>query len=247
MSDSPSYRTAVFGATSAIAGETLRALLADRPAEILLIGRNADRLETVAADLRARGAVCEVHATDLLNPDAGWESLLAGKEWDLFLIAHGSLPDQDATLADPHATGREIDINLISPVRIAAACARILDKQQKGTLAVFGSVAGDRGRQSNYLYGATKAALETFLAGLRHRFADLPAVAITLLKPGLTDTPMTANIEKGPLFSSASKVGEAAWKAIHKRKSTAYLPGWWRLVMGVIRHLPEFVLHKTKL
>ena len=158
MSDSTPYRAAVFGATSAIASETLRSLLADRPAEILLIGRNAERLETLAADLRARGAKCEVHATDLLDPDAGWDSLLSGKEWDLFLIAHGSLPDQDATLADPHATGREIDVNLISPIRIAAACAAILEKQQKGTLAVFGSVAGDRGRQSNYLYGATKAA-----------------------------------------------------------------------------------------
>ena len=247
MSDSSPYRAAVFGATSAIASETLRALLRDRPAEFLLIGRNAERLETLAADLRARGAECEIRTTDLLSPDAGWEAVLSGEPWDLFLIAHGSLPDQDTTLADPHATGREIDINLISPIRIAAACAAILEKQQKGALAVFGSVAGDRGRQSNYLYGATKAALETFLSGLRHRFAGMPDVTITLLKPGMTDTPMTADLEKGPLFSPASKVGADAWKAIHKGKSTAYLPGWWKLVMLIIRNLPEFVLHKTKL
>ncbi len=247
MSDPTPYRAAVFGATSAIATETLRALVAERPAELLLVGRNPERLETLAADLRARGAECEVHATDLLNPDAPWASILSGGDWDLFLIAHGSLPDQQATLDDPHATGREIDVNLISPVRIAATCARILEKQQRGTLAVFGSVAGDRGRQSNYLYGATKAALETFLAGLRHRFAEHPEVKITLLKPGLTDTPMTADIEKGPLFSPASKVGADAWSAVRKGKSTAYLPGWWRYVMFVIRHLPDFVLHKTKL
>lgn len=247
MSDPSVPRVAVFGATSAIAIATLRALVAERPARCLLVGRHPERLETVAADLRARGAECETHATDLLDPDVPWDSFLAGREWDLFLIAHGSLPDQDATLADPRATGREIDINLTSPVRIAAACARILEKQGRGTLAVFGSVAGDRGRQSNYLYGATKAALETFLAGLRHRFAKSPAVHIILLKPGMTDTPMTAGMEKGPLFSSAAKVGAAAWKAIRKGRPTAYLPGWWRGVMFIIRLLPDFVLHRTKL
>jgi short-subunit dehydrogenase len=247
MSDSPIFRAAVFGATSAIAGETLRALVTERPAELLLIGRNPERLEAVAADLRARGAECEIHATDLLNPDVPWGSILAGDDWDLFLIAHGSLPDQDTILANPHQTGREIDINFISPVRIAAACARILEKQNRGTLAVFGSVAGDRGRRSNYLYGATKSALETFLAGLRHRFASQPKVRITLLKPGMTDTPMTAGMPKGPLFSPASKVGAAAWTAIRKGRPVAYLPGWWRGIMFVIRHLPVFVLHRTKL
>lgn len=247
MNDTAPYRAAVFGATSAIATETLRALVADRKAEFLLIGRNPERLEAVAGDLRSRGAECEVHTTDLLNPDVPWQSILAGKDWDLFLIAHGSLPDQQSILDDPHATGREIDINLISPVRIAAACARVLEKQQRGTLAVFGSVAGDRGRQSNYLYGATKSALETFLAGLRHRFAEMADVHITLLKPGLTDTPMTAGMDKGPLFSPASKVGADAWQAIRKGKSTAYLPGWWRLVMLGIRSVPDFILHKTKL
>lgn len=247
MSETPRYRAAVFGATSAIATETLRTLVAERPAELLLIGRNEERLETLAADLRARGAGCEIHTTDLLSPDTPWESILSGEDWDLFLVAHGSLPDQESTLADPHATGREIDINLISPIRIASVCARMLEDQEKGTLAVFGSVAGDRGRQSNFLYGSTKAALETFLAGLRHRLSRHSKVRITLLKPGMTDTPMTAAMEKGPLFSPASKVGADAWKAIRKGKSTAYLPGWWRFVMLIIRMLPDFVLHRTKL
>lgn len=247
MSESSPYRAAIFGATSAIAGATLRALVADRPAELLLIGRNPGHLDALAADLRARGARCRVHAADLLDPEAPWPEILGTAEWDLLLIAHGSLPDQATILDDPHATGREIDINFISPVRIAAACARILENQGKGTLAVFGSVAGDRGRRSNYLYGASKAGLETFLAGLRHRLANLPEVRVVLLKPGMTDTPMTAAMPKGPLFSPASKVGDGAWKAIRKGKPTAYLPGWWRGLMLVIRHLPDFVIHRTKL
>ncbi len=247
MSDSTLYRAAIFGATSTIAIETLRALVADRPAELLLIGRNSQRLETLAADLRARGACCVILTADLLSPDIPWSSILDGKEWNLFLIAIGSLPDQQFILDDPHVTSREIDINLIAPIRIAFTCARILENQRKGTLAAFGSVAGDRGRQSNYLYGAAKSALDTFFAGLRHRFAAMPEVRITLLKPGMTDSPMTSRMKKGPLFSSASKVGADAWKAIRKGKPVAYLPYWWRGIMFVLRLLPSFVLHKTKL
>ena len=131
--------------------------------------------------------------------------------------------------------------------RVRNEIEAILENQGKGMLAVFGSVAGDRGRQSNYLYGATKSALETFLAGLRHRFASMPEIRIILLKPGMTDTPMTANMEKGPQFSPASRVGADAWNAIRKGKPVAYLPSCWRGVMFVIRLLPDFVLHRTKL
>lgn len=241
------YRAAIFGATSSIATELLRALVAERSAELVLIGRNSGRLEVLASDLRARGAKCEVKVADMLDSGMDWQSILAGEDWDLFLIAHGSLPEQQEVLNDSMAISREIEINFTSQVRIAAACASILEKQQRGAIAAFGSVAGDRGRQSNYLYGCTKAALETFFAGLRHRFAQMPQVQVLLLKPGMTDTPMTAGIEKGMLFSSASKVGSGAWKAIRRGKSVAYLPGWWRAVMFIIRNLPDFIFHRTKL
>jgi len=241
------YHAAVFGSTSAIAVETLRALAAERPAHFLLMGRNPERLEAVATDLRQRGAECEVARVDLLNPDEDWNRHLDGKTWDLFYIAHGSLPDQEDSLADRHAMGRQIDINFISPARIMAACADLMEKQGRGTLAVIGSVAGDRGRQSNYLYGSTKAALETFASGMRHQFASKANIRVVLLKPGMTDTPMTSDIPKGPLFSSAEKVGQLAWRAIRKGKAVAYLPSWWWVVMNLIRHLPRFIFHKTSL
>ncbi|MBK1827055.1 SDR family NAD(P)-dependent oxidoreductase [Haloferula rosea] len=241
------YHAAVFGATSAIAIETMRALAAERPAHFLLMGRNHDRLETIANDLRQRGAECDVATVDLLNPDEDWKQRLDGTRWDLFYIAHGSLPDQAETLADRHAIGREIDINFISPARIMSVCASILEDQQQGTLAVIGSVAGDRGRQSNYLYGSTKAALATFTGGMRHQFAGTPTVKVVLLKPGMTDTPMAADLPKGPLFSSAEKVGHLAWRAIRKGKAVAYLPSWWWVIMNIIRHLPRLIFHKTSL
>ncbi|MEM1085059.1 MAG: SDR family NAD(P)-dependent oxidoreductase [Verrucomicrobiota bacterium] len=243
----PRYHAAVFGATSAIATEALRQLVSERSAFVLLIGRDASKLETLATDLRTRGAECEVLAIDLLDPATFWGEHLDKRVWDLFLVAHGSLPDQNEVLKDGPSIAREAAINYTSQTVIASACAAILEKQGRGTLAVIGSVAGDRGRQSNYLYGSAKAGIATFMAGLRHRFADQPKIHIVLLKPGMTDTPMTAGIEKGPLFSPADKVGRLAWDAIRKGKPVAYLPGWWQLVMLVIRSVPGFIFHKTKL
>jgi short-subunit dehydrogenase len=241
------YRAVVFGATSAIAGEILRSLVSERRAEIVLVARNADRLSDVAADLRCRGAVVRTVVADLCDPVQVWDALSGDGHRDLFLIAHGSLPDQAAALADPAAIGREIEVNFTSPVRIAAACARAIERQGGGTLALIGSVAGDRGRRSNYLYGSAKAALETFASGLRHRLAPIPAARVVLLKPGMTDTPMTAGMPKGPLFSSSATVGRLGWRAIRKGKPVAYLPGWWRIVMFVVRSLPTPVFHRTNL
>lgn len=246
MSDS-TYNVAVFGATSSIASETMRAIAGERTAHFRLFGRNADRLAAVASDLEARGASSETCEVDLLASDVDWAAELEGKDWDLIYIAHGSLPDQEATLADAGKLELEMAINFVSPVLIASACVPVLERQESGTLAIIGSVAGDRGRQSNFLYGAAKSGLETFADGLRHRLFHLPDVKVTLLKPGMTDTPMTAGMEKGPLFSSATKVGGDAWTAIKKGRSSAYLPGWWWMVMTIIRLVPAPVFYRTKL
>jgi decaprenylphospho-beta-D-erythro-pentofuranosid-2-ulose 2-reductase len=245
----PPYRAAVFGATSAIAVEILRAITLEGPAEFLLLGRDSAKLATVAADLTARGAICETRTADFLDPATDWQALLdpAAPPWDLFLIAHGSLCDQDASLAQGRAVAREIAINFTSHATIAAACSAILRRQGRGTLAAIGSVAGDRGRQSNFLYGSAKAGLATFMAGLRHHHAAEKDIHIVLLKPGMTDSPMTAGMKKGPLFSSASRVGALAWRAIRRGKPVAYLPGWWRWVMLAIRSVPTAVFHRTKL
>jgi decaprenylphospho-beta-D-erythro-pentofuranosid-2-ulose 2-reductase len=244
-----SYRAAIFGATSAIAQDLLRALVAEKKqAELLLIGRDAAKLEVVAADLNTRGATCRIIAADLIDPTVDWKNLLdSSQPWDLFLLAHGSLPDQEQTLADGSAVAREIAVNYTSQAVIGAACSEILTRQGQGTLAIIGSVAGDRGRQSNFLYGSAKAGIDTFMAGLRHRHAAQKNIHTVLLKPGMTDTPMTAGVKKGPLFTSSQKVGALGWQAIRKGKPVAYLPGWWRWFMLIICSVPSPVFLKTKL
>lgn len=248
---SSTYQAAVFGATSSICLETLRALLRQQPARLLLIGRNPQHLQAVADDLRCRGAECLTLSMPLTDPATDWGRLLNEhsdkRPWDLFLIAHGSMPDQEETLADATSLARVLAVNFVSPAVIATACAAILDHQGHGTLAVIGSVAGDRGRGSNFIYGSAKAGLDTFLAGMRHRFANRKKLRIVTLKPGMTDSPMTAHLPKGPLFSSAEKVGALAWQAIQSGPSVVYLPGWWKWVMAIIRHLPEKILHRTQL
>ncbi|MDX1681093.1 MAG: SDR family NAD(P)-dependent oxidoreductase [Akkermansiaceae bacterium] len=243
----PTYHAAVFGATSAIATEILRAIVADRECELLLIGRSQEKLDQLAADLEARGASCKVQVADLLNAETDWEGLLKATRWDLLLIAQGYLPNQEEALADGATIARTVEVNFTSQAVMAAAGLRTLEAQKHGTLAVIGSVAGDRGRQSNFLYGATKAGIETLCRGMQHRLHGQSEVKVVLLKPGMTDTPMTADLPKGPLFSSAQKVGAAAWKAIRKGKRVAYLPGWWALVMLIIRSVPRVVFHRTKL
>lgn len=250
MSAAP-YHAAVFGATSAICIETLRAIAHQHPAKFLLIGRDEGRLETVANDLCARGAECTTLAVDFSNHLTDWGKILAdysqGSAWDLFLIAHGTLPDQEQTFARGERVAEALDVNFVSPAVISAACGAALESQNHGTLAVFGSVAGDRGRGSNFIYGSAKAGIDTFLAGMRHHFAKHPQVRIVTLKPGMTDSPMTAHLPKGPLFSPAEKVGTLAWRSIQSAPSVAYLPGWWRLIMTLIRYLPERLLHRSHL
>jgi len=250
MSDT-TYHAAVFGATSTIGLEMLRAMLRQQPARLLLIGRNPAKLEAVADDLRCRGAECITVTDPLTDFATDWNRLLAehsnGQPWNLFLIAHGSMPDQAETFANGNSLAQALAVNFVSPAVIAAACATILDTQGHGTLAVVSSVAGDRGRGSNFIYGSAKAGLDTFLAGMRHRFAKSSQVRIVTLKPGMTDTPMTAHLSKGPLFSSAEKVGTLAWQATQAGSSVAYLPGWWKLVMTIIRLLPAKILHRTHL
>ena len=247
----PTYQAAVFGATSSICQETLRAMLRQQPARLLLIGRNAGKLAAVADDLRCRGAECLTLTAPLADFATDWASLLqqhsANRPWDLFLLAHGTMPDQEQALADGNSLAEVLAVNFVSPAVIAAACGAILDRQGHGTLAVIGSVAGDRGRGSNFVYGSAKAGLDTFLAGMRHRFAKRQRIKIVTLKPGMTDSPMTAHLTKGPLFSSADRVGALAWQAIRAGTPVAYLPGWWKLVMTLIRWLPEMVLHRTRL
>ncbi|MDQ3282844.1 MAG: SDR family NAD(P)-dependent oxidoreductase, partial [Acidobacteriota bacterium] len=191
-------RVAIIGATSGIAQEVAK-LYARDGASLFLVARDAARVEAVAADLRVRGAAAvEVLVADLADRSRDASIVAAaGEDVDLVLIAHGSLPDQQAIDRDPGAQREAFDLNATSFVALIAEFANVLERRKRGTIAVIGSVAGDRGRRSNYVYGAAKAAVHAYCEGLRGRLAE-SNVKVVLIKPGWVDTPMTAGMKKNP-------------------------------------------------
>jgi decaprenylphospho-beta-D-erythro-pentofuranosid-2-ulose 2-reductase len=162
------------------------------------------------------------------------------------LIAHGTLPDQQACEASYDVTRREMEVNALSVISMLTYLANHFEKQGHGSLAIISSVAGDRGRQSNYVYGSAKAAVTVFLGGLRNRLHGA-GVHVLTIKPGFVDTPMTSEFPKGPLWASPEKVAKGIHKAILKRRDVVYLPGFWRMVMRIIREIPEPVFKRLKL
>lgn len=234
-----------FGATSAICVALLRRY-APGGARFFLVARDADRLAACAADLTARGA--QVSGTSAYDFNANErhgvtlkESAAALGAVDLIIVAHGSLPAQADCESDDAAVEACMADNFTSAAVIMHAAARLLDAQGRGTLAVISSVAGDRGRKSNYTYGAAKAGLDAIAQGLQGRFAGTP-VRVVNIKPGMVASPMTAHMEQGPLFATPDGIAPRMQRAIRKGRRVVYVPGVWRYIMWVIRLLPTAVL-----
>ncbi len=240
----------VLGATSAIAQSTVR-LLAARGVSLYLVGRNAERLDAVAKDARTRGAArVETEALDL-DDLAQHEALveraaLALGGLDGALLAHGILGNQEAAQRSYAEAEKVLRTNFLSAVSLLTPLANRFEAQKAGTLVVISSVAGDRGRQSNYVYGASKGALSVFLQGLRNRLAR-SGVAVVTVKPGFVDTPMTADIKKNALFATPEKVARGIVRAADSRKDEVYLPGFWGPIMFAIRGIPERIFKRMKL
>ena len=244
-------KIAIFGATSAMARGAARRFASEK-AEFVLVARSAEKLEAVKADLQAFGAarvesvLCDLSdvAAQAAALDAVWNAL---GEVDAVLVAYGSLPDQKACEADTALAMREFANNGSSAIALCNEIGKRLEAQGRGCLAVISSVAADRGRESNYLYGSAKAALATFVDGMAVRLSK-KGIRVVDVKPGLVSSPMTAHLKQGPLFASSDKVGAGIAKAIAdgKTEGTLYLPGIWALIMFVVRHVPYFVFKKTR-
>jgi decaprenylphospho-beta-D-erythro-pentofuranosid-2-ulose 2-reductase len=244
----------ILGATSAVAQQYAR-LQAGRGARLALVGRNADRLAAIAADLAGRGAAeavaipLDLAATPPEGYETAWASLAQrlGGGVDVVLLAYGVLGDQKAAEADSAETIRLLTVNMVSACAWATAAAAHLERQGSGTLVAISSVAGDRGRGSNYIYGAAKGGLALFLEGLAHRLAATPIHVLTV-KPGFIDTPMTDGMNKsGPLWATAQKVAIDIDRAIRKGRNILYTPWFWRPIMLVIRHLPRIIFNRMKI
>lgn len=246
--DGRPHRVLIIGASSAIATEVARAY-AEHGSHLLLVGRRRERLAALADDLRVRGAAgVETAVLDVLNHGGHAEIVRQAfaSTLDVALIAYGALPDQKQCEREAEEAVRALDVNLTSSVALLTRLANGFEEQRHGTIAVIASVAGDRGRQSNYVYGAAKGGLEVFLQGLRNRL-HRAGVSVVTLKPGLVDTPMTKHLPKSPLFSTARRAGRAIHCAIEARRDVAYIPWFWRPIMTVITFLPEPVFKRLRL
>lgn len=241
-------RIVIIGASSAIAEHCAR-LWAREAADFLLVGRDLARVQRVADDLLVRSPQSDIQTVEIDFLDADAIAALAQQAAqsviDIVLIAHGDLPVQQSCEQDIHLAEAALQINGLSPALFAEAFAKQLAQQGHGTLALIGSVAGDRGRKANYVYGAGKGMVERYTQGLQHRFAYTD-IKIVLIKPGPTATPMTAHLPSGGL-APVDQVARAIVKAIEAGKPVAYVPAKWQLIMLIVQHLPRWIFHKLNI
>ncbi len=247
----------VLGATSAIASAFCRQRAAGG-ARFVLVGRQAERLTSIGDDLTARGAsgIATV-ATDLGNmvdAETRFTDMMGrlGPP-DEVVLAYGVLGEQAAAQDSAEETRRIIDVNFTSAALWLQLAAKLLTEPKlltdgrTRTLVVIGSVAGDRGRQSNYVYGAAKAGLDAFAEGLAHRL-HRTNVRVVTVKPGFVDTPMTAHLDRsGPLWAQPDAIAGAIDRAVAKGQRIVYAPWFWRPIMTAVRFAPRSLFYKTKL
>ena len=240
----------VLGATSGIAEATCR-IWAAQGAQLFLVARNPERLAAVAADLTARGAAYVGTAVaDLDDTDKHAELLshainsLTGM--DIAYLAFGIGGDQPRAEQDFEHAAQILHSNFVAPVSLLTWLANFCVQRHSGVLAVISSVAGDRGRKSNYLYGSSKAGLTAFLAGLRNR-VDREGVTVLTIKPGPVKTAMTAGMKGSEKFADVNKVAATIVSAIDKRADNLYVPFQWQPIMFVIRNIPDRIFKKLNL
>lgn len=243
----------IFGATSAIATACAR-LWATQGCNLFLVGRNETKLHDLMAELR----VCSTGlqqidgiSVDLTGFDLHEELFTKVAQVmgvvDVVLIAHGSLPDQKACEQSVAKTLEEMTTNALSVVSLLTLAANRMEAQGAGVIAAISSVAGDRGRQSNYVYGSAKGMVGLFMQGLRNRL-NKKGVAVVTIKPGFVDTPMTAHFEKkGALWAQPEAIAKGIVRAVEQRRDVVYLPGIWRWIMLIIKHIPEAIFKRLSL
>lgn len=244
-------RVLLVGATSTIAQEVGRLYAAQRAA-MFLVARTAEKLDAVTADLTVRGAN--------VVGSALWDA----REWaqaadiveharralgvlEVVLIAHGHLPRQEELWHQPERNVEEFQLNATSVIALLSALVPVLEAQRLGTVGVISSVAGERGRAQMAAYGAAKAAVTAFTGGVRGHLCAYGVQVITI-KPGYVDTPMTAHIPKNFLFTSARAVSRRIYRALESgTPDILYVPWWWRLVMALVRLVPEHLFKRLRI
>lgn len=237
----------ILGATSAL-GQAVARQLAGRGQPLILVARDDTKLAAVEADLQARGTTVRSVVADLDDTDRH-----AGlvEDWSAaadFYVFYGSLPDQDAAEADWSVAARALHTNFLSAASLLTHIANLCEQRKSGRIVVVTSVAGDRGRQSNYVYGTAKGALSLFCQGLRNRLSKSD-VTLTTVKPGFIDTPMTAGVPKKPavLWATPERVASDIVKARDKGRDVVYSPWFWRIILFIVCAVPERIFKKLSM
>jgi short-subunit dehydrogenase len=240
----------IIGATSGI-GSAIARSFAKKGLALVIAGRRKEALERLANDMRIRyGAEVKTLTFDAVDfeshEDMFNQAVVAFHGLEGIVFAVGMLPDQQKAQTDYALAKRSIDINLSSAVSLLNVAANYFEEQQSGFICAISSVAGDRGRKSNYIYGMAKAGLSTYMEGLRHRLAKAGVTVLTV-KPGFVDTKMTYGQEGLFLVASPEKVADRILMAIKKQKNTIYTPSFWRLIMAMIKRIPHFIFKRLDL
>ncbi len=215
------------------------------------MARNEQHVQVLASDLKVRGASeVTTYCLDLNNVDRHEELLNAADELlgsiDIVLFAHGTLSNQKSCELNVQETLTEIHTNALSSISLLTLIANRFEAEKSGTICVISSVAGDRGRASNYIYGSAKAMVTAFTSGLRQRLHK-SNVAVVTIKPGFVDTPMTSEFKKGFLWVKPDIVSKLIVKAIDKNKSESYVPGFWWILMAIVKSIPEKIFRRISL
>ncbi len=239
----------ILGATSAMARAFARKVAAEG-AGVFLAGRDIEDLTTLAADCRLRGArLAEALSFDARDPGvfAALIARMEAEEGELnAAVFVGSMPAQAAIDADPALIDGTVTDSFSGPARFLQMLAPLMEARGGGTVVGVGSVAGDRGRIGNYVYGAAKAGFHTYLSGLRNRLTRAGGHVVTV-KPGFVDTAMTWGLPGMFLVAAPEAVATDILKAVKKRRNVIYTPFFWRYIMLIIRHIPEPVFKKMKI
>lgn len=243
-------RILVLGATSGIA-EACTRIWADRGDALYLVARNADKLAVVAADAKTRGASHVGTATADLDDTGVHAEVLAHSinslgGLDVAFLAVGVLGNQVDAEKSFAVADQILHTNFTVPVSLLTWLANYAAQRHSGTLAVLSSVAGERGRKSNYVYGSSKAGLTAFVDGLRNRI-DREGVRVMTIKPGPVKTAMTEGMKGSGKFADVEAVAATLVKSIDRGVDVVYVPGIWRAIMAVIRAIPEQVFKKMNL
>ncbi|MCC7516400.1 MAG: SDR family oxidoreductase [Pseudomonadales bacterium] len=241
----------IAGATSAIAVAWAR-LRAEQGASFFLVARSAEKLQAVRDDLLVRGAQ-QVHCTVLDMSQSQDYGALTEQVYrcfshiDVALFAQGSMPTQRQLELDVSALHALFEVNVISCLQSATLLTQRMAQVGKGSIVLISSPSGDRGRQSNYFYGASKAAVSVFASGLRNQMTK-KGVQVLTVKPGFVDTPMTAAMDKsGPLWAQPEQIARCIESGILKKRNEIYAPWFWQCIMFIIKHIPEPIFKKLSL